>query len=182
MHSPLETLKPYQRIYKKTVDRYDFRVATPLDVEGIVALWPEHWEEAHYKDRGIEPDEDRYAEWVQAKIEYGSGVFLLALDRGKSSWPMKHKEEIVGFFAYTLDHNFSVKPVAVMGTFFVRKAHRRTAVPAILFELGLDLAAADGACAFHAPIASETASARALENSFRKAGFTTIGTMMGRSL
>ena len=98
---------------------------------------------------------------------------LLAIDKD---------DGIVGFFAYTLDHNFSVRPVAVMGTFFVRKAHRRSAVPAILFELGIAMAKGDGACAFHAPITSETLSSRALENAFRKHGFTVIGTMMGRAL
>jgi L-amino acid N-acyltransferase YncA len=172
MHTPLDDLKPHQRVYKKTFEHYAFRVATPADVEGIIDLWPEHWEEAHYKDRGIEPDENRYREWMQAKLEYGNGVFLLAL----------YRECVIGFFAYTLDHNFSVRPVAVMGTFFVRQAHRRTAVPAILFELGLRMATEDGACAFHAPITSETLSSRALENTFRKHGFTNIGTFMGRAL
>jgi GNAT superfamily N-acetyltransferase len=163
----------YPRIYRQTLDRYRFRVATPADADGIVALWPEHWGEAHYRDRGIEPDEARYAEWIRAKLEYDSnGVFLLALDG----------DEVVGFFAYTLDHNFSFRPVAVMGTFFVRKAHRRTAVPAILFELGIQSATDDGACAFHAPITSESLASRALENTFRKNGFITIGTVMGRAL
>jgi len=69
-----------------------------------------------------------------------------------------------------------------MGTFFVRKAHRRSAVPAVLLELGIDAARNDGACAFHAPITSETMSSRALENSFKRLGFNTIGTMMGRAL
>lgn len=160
------------RLYRQTLDRYEFRAAEEGDVDGIVALWPEHWAEAHYRDRGIEPDEERYRDWIAKKIHYNTGVFVLALDRG----------QVVGFFAYTLDHNFSKRPVAVMGTFFVAKAHRRSAVPAMLFELGLDLARADDACAFHAPITSETQSSRALENSFRKQGFTVIGTMMGRAL
>jgi GNAT superfamily N-acetyltransferase len=170
MHAPID--QKLHRIYRRTLDRYDFRAATPDDVDGMVALWPEHWEEAHYKDRGIEPDEQRYRAWMTRMLEYGLGVWIVAL----------HDDTIVGFFAYTLDHNFSTQPVAVMGTFFVAKAHRRTAVPAILFELGIAEAAADGACAFHAPIASETLSSRALENSFKKAGFNVIGCMMGRSL
>jgi L-amino acid N-acyltransferase YncA len=173
MHAPIERLLS-QSIYRHTMERYTFRVATVDDVDGIVALWPEHWEEAHYKDRGIEPDEIRYRGWMHDKIEFGQGVFLIAIE--------VDSQEIVGFFAYTLDHNFSKRPVAVMGTFFVGKAHRRTAVPALLMELGLQLAQQDGACAFHAPIASETRSARALENSFRKLGFNVIGTMMGRAL
>jgi L-amino acid N-acyltransferase YncA len=161
----------HKRLLDRTLERYTFRVATPNDVEGIVALWPEHWAEAHYPDRGIEPDEDRYRQWVADSIEYGTQIRLLAIDS---------RDHIVGFFAYSLDHNFSVKPVAVMGTFFVEKAHRRSAVPAILFELGLDMAASDGACAFHAPITSETLGSRALENMFRKHGFAVIGTMMGK--
>jgi GNAT superfamily N-acetyltransferase len=161
-------------LFRKAVARYEFRVAVEGDVDGIVALWPEHWAEAHYSDRGIVPDEPRYRDWVARKIECDAGVFLLAIDAGTG--------QPVGFFAYTLDHNFSEKPVAVMGSFFVRKTHRRSAVPALLLELGLDLAQSEGACAFHAPITSESLSSRSLENSFRKHGFTVIGTMMGRAL
>jgi L-amino acid N-acyltransferase YncA len=169
----LQTSPPkLQRIYRRTLDRYAFRIATEADVDGMVALWPEHWAEAHYTDRGIEPDETRYRAWMTDMLHYGLGVWIVALDG----------DEIVGFFAYTLDHNFCVRPVAVMGTFFVSRKHRRSAVPAILFELGVSQAAADGACAFHAPITSETQSSRALENSFKKAGFTVIGTMMGKAL
>jgi GNAT superfamily N-acetyltransferase len=165
-----------QAIHKKLLDQtmadYTFRVATPDDVDGIVALWPEHWAEAHYRDRGIVPDEERYRKWTWTMLEYGAGVWLLAL----------HDDRIIGFFAYTLDHNFSEKPVAVMGTFFVEKAHRRSAVPAVLFELGIGLAEEDGACALHAPITSETRSSRALENMFTKHNFKQIGVMMGRAL
>jgi L-amino acid N-acyltransferase YncA len=160
------------RLYRDAVEKYEFRVATPEDVDGLVALWPEHWAEANYHSRGIEPDEDRYRDWLANKIEYGLGVFVMAL----------LNDVPIGFFAYTLDHNFSVKPVAVMGTFYVRKEHRRSAVPAMLFELGVDLAKADGACAFHAPITSESLASRSLENSFKKQGFAVIGTMMGKGL
>jgi L-amino acid N-acyltransferase YncA len=166
--------KPHRRVYQRTLDRYTFRLATIDDVDGIVALWPEHWEEAHYKARGIEPDEPRYRQWTEDKIRYLDMVFLVAIERDSS--------RIVGFFAYSLDHNFSVKPVAVMGTFYVRKEHRRSAVPALLFDLAIEAMQEDGACALHAPIASESLSSRALENTFRKHGFTVIGTMMGRAL
>jgi L-amino acid N-acyltransferase YncA len=162
----------HSHLFEAALDRYTFRLAVPGDEDGIVGLWPEHWAEAHYPDRGIEPDEDRYRTWVERTIAQGNHPRLLAID----------DMNIVGFFAYSLDHNFSVKPVAVMGTFFVSKAHRRSAVPAILLDLGLDAARNDGACAFHAPITSETMSSRALENSFRRLGFNIIGTMMGRAL
>lgn len=162
----------HRRLFEKTLDRYTFRAATPADVPGLVALWPEHWAEAHYRDRGIEPDEGRYTAWLDKVLTFSSYAIIVAcLDR-----------ETVGFLAYSLDHNFSKKPVAVMGTFFVRKAHRRTAVAAILFELGLEGARSDGACAFHAPITSETLSSRALENMFKHHDFAVIGTMMGRAL
>jgi len=164
----------HKYLLEAALDRYTFRLAVPGDEDGIVDLWPEHWAEAHYPDRGIEPDEHRYYEWVQRTLENGSHPRILAID--------STNHIVVGFFAYSLDRNFSKKPVAVMGTFFVRKAHRRSAVPAILLELGIDTARNDGACAFHAPITSETMSSRALENSFKRLGFNTIGTMMGRAL
>jgi len=74
------------------------------------------------------------------------------------------------------------EPVAVMGTFYVKKPHRRSAVPMILLELAIAQMQADGACALHAPITSESLSSRALENTFKKYGFAVIGTMMGRAL
>jgi hypothetical protein len=162
----------HHRVYEKTFERYSFRIATAADVDGIVALWPEHWQEAHYKDHGIAPCEPKYRSWLENCLTNALGVWILALDG----------DHIVGFFAYELDDSFSERPVAVMGTFFVERLHRHSAVPAILFDLGLDLAKSDGCCAMHAPIASETLSSRALENSFKKHGFTVIGTMMGRAL
>ena len=166
----------HKPLFEAALDRYTFRIAAPGDEDGIVDLWPEHWTEAHYPDRGIEPDEHRYYDWVKRTLENGSHPRILAIDGNSLG------AEVVGFFAYSLDRNFSVRPVAVMGTFFVRKAHRRSAVPAILLELGIDTARNDGACAFHAPITSETMSSRALENSFKRLGFAVIGTMMGRAL
>jgi L-amino acid N-acyltransferase YncA len=166
------TLTTHRRLYQRTLERYDFRVATPADTDGIVALWPEHWEEAHYKDRGIVPCEERYRAWTEKVLTYGVQIMLVALDG----------PTIIGFFAYSLDHNFSVDPVAVMGTFYVRKEHRRSAVAAILMDLAIGSAKGDGACAFHAPITSETLSSRALENMMRHQGFNAIGTMMGRAL
>ena len=68
------------------------------------------------------------------------------------------------------------------GNRFVRRAHRRSAVAAILFELGIQSAQNDGACALHAQITSENLGSKALENMFSKYGFTVIGSMMGRSL
>jgi L-amino acid N-acyltransferase YncA len=162
----------HKHLYQAALDRYTFRLAEPGDADGIVALWPEHWAEAHYPDRGIEPDENRYRIWVEKTIENGSHPRLLALCDGK----------VIGFFAYSLDHNFSVRPVAVMGTFYVSRKHRLSAVPAVLLMLGLNMAKDDGACAFHAPITSETQSSRALENSLIKNGFKVIGTMLGRAL
>ena len=162
----------HQRVYRATLARYTFRVATPADCDGIVALWPEHWQEANYHARGIIPDEDRYRSWTQKILDYGLHVIVLAL----------YLDEVIGFFDYSLDHNFSTEPVAVMGTFYVKKPHRRSAVPMILLELAIAQMQADGACALHAPITSESLSSRALENTFAKYGFTVIGTMMGRAL
>jgi hypothetical protein len=161
-----------RRIVTDTVDRYTFRAATPEDVPAIAALWPEHWGEVHYKDRGIVPDPARYDVWLDKVITYGAETFLLAECDG----------EVVGFFSYGLDHNFSEKPVAVLDKFFVAKKHRRSAVASILCGLGVDAAIHDGACAFHAPITSETAASRGLENMLAKYGFKPIGTVMGRAL
>lgn len=154
------------------MEDYLFRTATLDDIDGIVALWPEHWEEVHYKDRGLEPNEPAYREWLKLVIETAFMPFIVAL----------HGDEIVGFINYSLDKNFSTKPCAVMDKFFVQKAHRRSAVAAVLFAMALDLATNDGAAAFHAAITSETLAAKGLENMLTKLGFDNIGTIMGRAL
>ena len=114
MHLPLDHLRARRRIYHAALDRYAFRVATPDDVEGIISLWPEHWEEAHYKDRGIEPDEARYRAWLTKRMTYGAGVWLLAIDEADNS--------VVGFFEYSLDHNFLVQAGGGDGHIFCRQS------------------------------------------------------------
>jgi GNAT superfamily N-acetyltransferase len=161
-----------EAIYKRTLADYEFRNATVDDIEGIINLWPEHWEEVHYKDRGMEPNEPAYREWLHLVLSNGYMPFVLALRRGT----------VIGFFAYSLDTSFSTKPCAIMDKFFVMKAHRRTAVPSILCDLALDMARGDGAAALHAPIITETLGGRGLENMMSKLGFSNIGIIMGKGL
>jgi GNAT superfamily N-acetyltransferase len=161
-----------KQLLEAALDRYAFRVAEPIDCDAIAALAPEHWAEARYSERGIVLDQYRYRNWLKEMLEKGRGVWLLAeLD-----------DEVIGFFSYTLDHNFSEKPLAILDLFFVSKPHRRSAVPAVLLGFGLDLARHDGACAFHAPVTTEMQAARGLENMLMKTGFQPIGVILGRSL
>ena len=56
------------------------------------------------------------------------------------------------------------------------------AIAMVLVALVVDMAAKDGACAFHAPIASEMRAAQSLVNLFKHEGFAPVGCIMGRRL
>jgi GNAT superfamily N-acetyltransferase len=70
----------------------------------------------------------------------------------------------------------------VLGTLYVVPGHRRSAVGRVLVAVATEMAEGDGACAFHAPLASGMEEMKSLINLFAKAGFVPIGTILGRSL
>jgi L-amino acid N-acyltransferase YncA len=163
---------PRERLIKAALDGFDFRLATPEDVPELGALFEVFFEEAGYKDRGIVYSRPRSETWLEHVISLGRVPHIVALQDGK----------IVGVCSYDLDGTFCVEPVAVMHTIFVVKEHRHSALGRVLIGLATDMAKGDGACAFHAPIASGMVEQASLVNLFAKGGFGPIGVILGRSL
>ena len=110
-------------------------------------------------------------DWLARAIANHSCPHLVAVQDG----------EIIGAISYAMDETFCVEPVAVMHMLYIKAPHRRTAVGKLLVAMCVDAAKADGACAFHAPIAAEVRE-KSLVNLFTHEGFEPIGTIMGRTL
>jgi L-amino acid N-acyltransferase YncA len=142
------------------------------DVPELVELFARFFEESGYGDRGIVFSRAKSATWLDRVIEFGTTPHIVARMSGK----------IIGVVSYDLDDSFCVKPVAILHTVYVVPEHRRSTIGRMLIGLATDSAiSVDGACAFHAPIASGIEEG-SLKNLFIKAGFQQIGVIMGRKL
>jgi L-amino acid N-acyltransferase YncA len=151
---------PRKRLFHQALDHVDYRVAITDDAPEIARLFQTFFGEAHYQDRGIIYDLDKATAWIKGVVDDESCLHIVAV----------HDDKIVGAVSYSLDGTFCVKPVAVMHMVYVLKAHRRSAIGRVLIALATDMAKGDGACAFHAPIASEMDEQRSLVNLFGHAG------------
>jgi ribosomal protein S18 acetylase RimI-like enzyme len=156
---------------RKKLDGITFRLANTDDVPALVALYTRFFAEAVYKDL-IEFDAETAENHLRLAIGGGFKPHILAVaDSG-----------IVGFICYTLDDSFSLKPVAVMSEFYVIPERRKSALGRALLALAVHLATGDGACAFHAPIASGLSETRTMRNMLAKGGFAEFGYIMRRGL
>jgi hypothetical protein len=90
--------------------------------------------------------------------------------------------KLVGSISYSLDETFCVEPVAVLNTVYVVPEERRSALGRVLVALVSNLARQDGACAFHAILASGMIEQKTLANLFAREGFDDIGVVMGKRL
>ena len=172
MTSPesLPSLSPRSRLFQQALDQVGYRLAESQDAAEIARLFQTFFDEAHYQDRGIVYDLDRATAWIEGVVQLGSCPHLVAVRNGA----------IIGAVSYSLDGTFCLAPVAVMHMIYVLKEHRRSAIGRVLVALATDLAKGDGACAFHAPIASEMSEQQSLVNLFGHGGFEPIGVIMGR--
>lgn len=157
---------------RKTIEGVTFRMANVDDVSALVELYTNFFDEAVYKDH-VTFDPMRVYKHLNVMIEHGLKPHILAFDRDA---------KLVGFISYTLDDYFSVAPVAVMGEFYVIPERRHSALGRALLALVIDMAKGDGACAFHAPVASGIKHSRSLGNLLTKGGFEQIGFIMRRGL
>ena len=162
------------RIVRNVFADFTFRAATPDDAAELADLFETFFSEARYRDRGIVYSHERALAWLKGVIASGACPHVVAarLDT----------HEIVGATSFTMDSTFCVDPVAVLHTIYVLKAYRRTAIGRVLAALMVDLALAEGAVAFHAPLASGMGESGSLQNLFQHAGFEQIGVIMGRRL
>lgn len=174
MSTVLNTLPWQRRLVAETLEGVDFTLAEPTDVAELTSLFGRFFEEAGYKSRGIVFSPEKAKLWLARVIAYGAYPHIIARAHDDGS--------IIGVTSYSLDESFCFAPVAVLGTLYVVPGHRRSAVGRILVAVATEAAKGDGACAFHAPLASGMAEMKSLTNLFLKAGFDEIGTILGRSL
>lgn len=163
-----------RRIVLETLAGVDFRLAAADDAPELALLFQRFFAEAGYKDRGIEYSLEASQRWLTSVISRGVCPHLVAV--------AVNDKKIVGVVSYDLDKTFCVQPVAVMHTIYVTPEWRMSAVGRVLASLIVDMAAKDGACAFHAPIASGMRAAQSLVNLFKHDGFETVGVIMARRL
>ncbi len=159
-------------LVRDTLETTEFRLATIDDVPELAQLFATFFAEARYQDRGIVYDLERAKRWLERVIFSGSCPHLVAVVDTK----------IVGSVSYDLDQTFCVEPVAVLHTIYVLPEYRRSAIGRVLAALVCEAASADGAIAFHAPLASGMIETSTLKNLFVHAGFEPIGVIMGRRL
>lgn len=148
-----------------------FTLATEDDVAELAAVVQRFYEESAYKTYA-EFDLTKAEDYGYAMIERGIVPHIIA----------RIDNQIVGFISYSLDQSGWVRPIAILQMIYVMPEHRKSALGRALLMLAVDMAAGDGACAFHAPVASGTGSVGTLKNLFSKHGFETCGYMMRRSL
>jgi L-amino acid N-acyltransferase YncA len=160
------------RLFKTALDGVDYRMATAEDAPAIAHVYDLFFHETGYPARGIVFSLERTTSWIEGTLRRGVFPHLLAICNG----------QIIGVFSYQLDDMFCVQPVAVLQVVYVLEAYRSQGIARMLIKLCVDLAKNDGACAFHAPIASEMIQESALVRIFAENGFGRIGLIVGRSL
>jgi L-amino acid N-acyltransferase YncA len=160
------------RSIQQTLDDIVVELATASDAPELAELFQRFFDEAGYKQRGIVYHPDKAEASLARVIENGDYPHIVARSKGV----------IIGAISYSLDDTFSEPPFAVLNTFYVEPAHRKSAVGAMLLGLACECAQVDGAVAFHAPVASEMAETASLQNLLIKAGFDPVGFIMARRL
>lgn len=144
-----------------------FRYAQTEDLDVLIPLYEQFFEEAVYKDY-ITFDPVRARKTIAFGIENYTRPHMLAIV----------DQTIVGFVSWELDWSFSVRPVAVLFELYVVPEHRRSAIGRYLVGLAVWAGKDAGACAFHAPVASGMKAAASLKNLFLKLGFEEFGYIM----
>ena len=165
--------QPLTLITSKTIGKASFRYAMlPDDLKPLMALYRRFYAEAVYKDY-IQWDDERATTTIELRIKHHIRPHVLAIVDGK----------IVGFIAWELDHSFSVKPVGVLFEFYVEPGYRKSAIGRFLMKTALWVAKDEGACAFHAPVASGMKeAATTMRNMLVKEGMEEFGYILRKGL
>ena len=162
---------PLERLVLEAVETFTYRFADRDEAPALAFLFEEAFIDSGFPSRGIRYSVPKAEAWLRRVIIDGSCPHLVALK----------DDEIVGAISYALDETFCVKPVAIMHMLYIKPPYRRSAIGRVLVGLCADAAKADGAVAFHAPIAAQVRE-QSLINLFAHGGFAPIGTILGRAL
>jgi L-amino acid N-acyltransferase YncA len=84
-------------------------------------------------------------------------------------------DEFVGWISWNMMHVFTVAPIAVLWTVYVRPEYRHGAVGRRLVWSAMDIAKKEGACAFFATVAPTSPGGQSLCHLFRSFGFDPMG-------
>ena len=150
---------------------FEFALAKRDDVPELVDLVARFYRESDYATYA-DIDLSSAAKYGETVVESGLVPHIVAR---KDTVP-------VGLISYSLDTAGWVKPIAVMQFFYVLPEHRKSFLGRALLALAVDLARGDGACAFHAPVASGTRATGTLKNLFTKHDFEPCGFIMRKVL
>ena len=162
------------KVLTQSVDAFDFRPARVGDIEDMVELYREFFDESDLSKRGLEYDPKRAWAFGFDGITRGTHPWILAFEKASG--------RLIGGVSYRLSHNYTTQPGADLGEFFVRKQWRGTPVARVLLTLVLEIAKADGAVMFNAGISSGI-DPGPLSNLLRKLGFEdTNSTLLVRRL
>lgn len=149
--------------------RIEFRYAKVDDLDALMAVYERFYDEAVYKDY-ITWDHARARKTIEWRMEQRIRPHIIAVDGADKT--------LIGFISWELDHTFSVRPVAILFEFYVVPEFRKGAIGRYLLHLAKREMKADGACAFHAPVASGMKDTQRLKNLLLKAGMSELGFIM----
>ena len=154
------------------IDNLVFRLGKDADVEPLLTAWGEdHFTEGGF-DRFSTFDLPRSIREMRRLLAQGDTPFLIA----------EIEREFVGWISWTTMHVFTVAPIAVLWSIYVRPEYRHGAVGRKLVWLAADLAKADGACAFFATVAPTSIGGQSLCHLFKEFDFAPMGGAFTKAL
>jgi len=153
----------HAKLLAQAVDIYEFRVAVPEDIEHLVGLYGEYFAESYLPGMGLVYDPKRAWSTLYRHISKGDNPHLIAVEKKTS--------KLVGAVSYNINHDFTTEPFANLDKLYVLPKWRKSAVGRVLMTLCLEIARADKAIAFNAPLNSGLAETRSAANMLAKLGF-----------
>lgn len=150
-----------------------FRPGKPDDVEPLLRKYGvDHFTEGGF-DTFSDFDLDRALVEMRKSVARDDTPFIVA----ENGWG-----EPVGWISWTMMHVFTVKPIAVLWTIYVRPEYRYGSIGRMLVYHATHLAKAEGACAFFFTVAPTSPAAQALCRILRDFGFADMGGAFSRKL
>ena len=144
----------------ETIDVVAFRAARVDDIDGLVSLFQHFFAESTLPSLRLRFDPARMRAWLENAIGTGRVPHIVALD--------SESGQVVGSIAYTLNHQYTDRPMAELDKFYVLREWRGSAIGHTLLSLAIQTAQGDGAAAFRAGISSGINGG---QNLFAKFGF-----------
>jgi L-amino acid N-acyltransferase YncA len=154
------------------IDNFMFRVGKVADVAPLLTEYgADHFYEGGFGQFSTF-DLERAIREMCAQVERDDTPFILAEIGG----------EFVGWMSWTMMHVFTVAPIAVLWTIYVRPEYRHGAVGRRLIWSAMDIAKKEGACAFFATVAPTSPGGQSLCHLFREFGFAPMGGAFTKAL